>query len=349
VPFFTDNFGVTNVSIVAQVVTVTTDADHGLQPNDFVTVDGLFVPAEIDSINATTEQATCTTATDHDLTLNPLENFKKFVRITGTGFDETYQLIATVNRRSFTISLEGKPTLPAGTLFLQQTISNSVNGLIQVLAVPANDQFTYSVNQDYQSPNEFTQAQVSLGHRISGAVNYDTILASYTAQLESELWCFVVLGDTIGNKDRRGTNDALTQQGQSMDFCQQTIQGVTIYFFLPNKGDILTQTNGRAARDFIEDIKPDVLRSVLGINYASGLSCQGQGVLSYLSDGYFDFRGSYYVHQFSFEQVLEITQGDTAIEPDDRAFRDIDIMLENQFSDITDYTACINLDEQPEN
>ena len=161
------------------------------------------------------------------------------------------------------------------------------------------------------------------------------------------MWAFVVLNDFTGNKDRMNPLDTNYATGISAEYRQRIIAGFNVYIIVPNKGEILTKTNGRAARDIIEDIRKPLFQSLLGIDFGSGLTSGGQNVCTWAGDRAYQYTGAYYIHEFSFQQVFDITYGDTAIVSDNRAFRDIDLSLKNQFSDLTAYTASINLDVNP--
>lgn len=348
---FTEKIQIIGATKAGLVGTFETSEAHPFSVGSLVNVTGTRAPIEVSEIiSETATQVRIRTATDHDYTLNesiPSDQGQQ-VQITGAGFNESYTLTSVPNRLVLVLERVAQPALPGGTLYVQDQILNAWNGFFQVTAVPTPTTFSVSLQYDLPAPNNFDDSFVYGGFRISGAVDIDVILDSYTAQLNDKLWAFVVLNDFTANKERNNPKDSFAVNGRQMDYRQTMIAPFSIYVFVPNKGDVLQKANARFARDLIEDVRRPIFRSVLGINFETDLDCQGQDVVTYAGDGFFQYNGSYYVHQFNFEQNLDITFDDTAIEELDRAFRDIKTIHENQFSDLTTYEALVNLDEDPD-
>lgn len=342
---FTFNVGIVSVSRVGTTVTVETDAAHGITVDRVVNIQGVFVPVEIDTVTDNGATWTLATLSDHDLTKNAKENIDVLARITG-GIDETFTVTSVANRRTFNVG-KGTGTPIAGD-FLQESFLSGYNGLQTVTTVPDTTTFTYEVTEALADPN-LSEGTVSGKHRISGAVSFDVANAAYTKQGKGNYWIFVVMDDTDPNKDRRGTNDATSQRGGKQAFFHQVVERFTLYLFVPNKGESLQDVGGLISRDEAIDERLPILRSVLGIEFPASLTFQGQGKATYNGDGTFLYEGSYYVHAFNFEQVASITNSDTAIEADSRAFRDINFAIDSlgiQDTD-TDMTADVDLDDEP--
>lgn len=346
--FFSAKVGVVSVSKAALVATVTTSGAHGLVVGEYVTVNGVLSPVQIDTVTETATSYELNTLTPHDQTLHPVLDTGKTIRITGAGYDQVFEITDVPNRFRLTIKKDGQQALPMVVLYLQESSLIGYNGLKQVSSVPTATSFTFVMDFELPQPNYVNGSWVYLRHRISGAVSVDVLMDSYTNQANNELWAFVVLDSVDANKDRRTVNDATTTQGRQGDFEQKIICNFSVFVFVPNKGEVLTKTNGRAGRDLIEDIRKPLLQSLLGIKAPASLTAQGQGVITYNGDDFHLYNDAFYVHQFSFQQVDEITIGDTAIVSFDRAFRDVDLTIFNQFSDVTEYTALVNLDDEPE-
>lgn len=339
-----DSFSTT----VGGLVTVHTATPHKIaRVGDYVTLSGIMTPVLIATATLIGDDVIeFTTDTDHDLTLHPSDPIT-MVRITGTGYDEEYQLINVANRRKFKVRKTNQPDLPLGDIYLQQTFLFGYNGIQEVAAIVDANTFKFQLAELFSNPIFFDNSKVSTNARISRAISIDVAREAYTKQKLDEVWAFVVLDDFTGNKDRMNPLDTNFTTGQNADYRQRIISGFKVYIFIPNKGDILTKTSGGAARDLIEDVRRPLFRSLLGIDFGSGLAAGGQNVCTWGGDRFFDYTGAYYIHEFSFQQVFDITYGDTALVSDNRAFRDIHLTLQNQFSDVTEYTASINLDENP--
>lgn len=345
---FSSRFTVTSISKAGVTATATTSVDHGLSVGEFVTVAGVLTPVQISAVTDQGDSYLLTTVTEHDLTLHPTLDSTKTVRITSTGYDEVFTLTDVPNRFKFVIAKGVQPALPVTVKYLQDQCIRGYNGIKQVASIPANNQFTFAMDFDLPMPNYVTGAFVYVRHRISGAISVDVVLNSYTKQPDQSLWAFVVLGDFGANKDRKNMNDAISTQGRQGDWQQKLICNFSVFVIVPNKGDVLTKTNGRAARDVIEDIRKPLLQSLLGVRMNARLTAQGQGVVTFAGDSFYLYNDAYYVHEFTFQQVDEITFGDTAIVEFDRAFRDVDLTIQNQFSEVSEYLALVNLDDEPE-
>lgn len=349
-PFFSARLGIVSITFGEGVYEIETDADHGLKPGDLVTVGNVSTPVIVESFVETADSITFQTATSHDLTFNETASLDldQDVRIIGdAGYSGSFRLTGVPNRRTFSVDRAGASPLPVETLSLQEISILGFNGLKEVLSVPSLRKFTFETSFDLPDPNWTEEAFVCVRTRISGAVTVEQLIDSYTEQPLDNLWSFVVLGDYQANKDRFNLNDAITTQARQADFRQKIITNFAVYIFVPNKGDILTKTNGRAARDIIEDIRVPLFQSILGIDLGSQLKAQGQGIVTYAGDGFYLYNGAFYIHEFRFQQVIEITNGDTAIRDFDRAFRDILVTHRNQFSPETVYLSEIDLDDDP--
>lgn len=346
-PYFTSSLTVTGITKAGLVATVTTSAAHGLAVGEIVTINGVLTPTEIDTITDGGTYWRIKTVTPHDQTLHPSDG-DKYITVTGTAYSASFRIVDVANRYTLDLEKGAQPAFPVGTTYLQEGAIVGYNGLKAVASVPTTTTFTYTINFDLPAPNYTTGAKVYAKHRISGAVNIEVMLNSYTKQPLDALWAFVVMGDTDANKDRKNLNDAITTQGRQSDFTQKMIDSFSVFIVVPNKGDVLTKTNGLAARDIIEDIRLPLMQSLLGIRFPASLTAQGQGIVTYAGDSFYEYNSAYYVHEFRFQQVVELTLGDTAIAEFDRAFRDVDLTIQNQFSDVTEYTALVNLDDQPE-
>ena len=350
---FTVNFTITGISVIPgspnATVTLTTNVDHGLNVGDNASVDGIQTPVEIDTVTDTGSTLVIETLSDHDLTKNPRENIDVLARITGS-LDETFTVFTVPNRRTFTVIKGAGIPVPGDNL--QEQFLDAFNGLKAVTAVTSNT-FSYLVAETelagLSDPN-LIEGTVNTGHRISGAVDFDTANNSYTVEAnQDQHWLFVVMEDTDANKDRRGTSDAASQRGQQQAQFNLIIEGFTLYVFVPNKGQIPQDVGALIARDAAVDDRAPIFNSLLAAQFSADLKNQGEGRVTYLGDGTFDYTGSYYVHRFEFQQVSSITNLDTVDENISRAFRDVnfDITSLGIGDSTVTVSAEVDLDDEP--
>lgn len=346
-PTVTDDFS-TQIALASVVpagttATATTVIAHPFVVGNVVNISGTLSPVVIDSITRDETVATATTATPHDIT----EGFHDSVTISGANeseFNGTFPLVSSINRKTFSFTVpDSGATVGTGSMLLEDPPSPfGYNGLITITAVPAANQF------EYQLPVALTEPAVGSGvvHssiRVTGAVNIDRAVDMYTEQPDQDsMWAFVVLGDTITSKDRNTKNDAITSAAPGSDRRQQIYQTFSVYVFKPATGDL----SGRDARDDMEDVMVSLFKSLLYWVPPAGLSSDsGLGVV-FVSGGFEQYNTAFYVHEFQFQLVTEITRNDT-IDPDfNVAFRDISLTMQTSLG-TEQLTADIDLDDVP--
>ena len=351
VSYFSNSYSIVNFEDMgAGVYRVTTDVPNFLKVGDFLTMGGLKIPTPIVTATENADDLYFSTYDkDHDLTKTKTET--KSVQIFDNfGFQLTLNLLTVPNRYEFTTDKVGFVSFPANPLYMMQEYDFGYNQQHVITSIVSPTQFTiYSdtwLSAPVFEPN-YTEAFVRTQYRIGGAIDIDTAVADYTKQNRDAIWLIVILGDAEANKDRNNTNDAYITQGRQMDYYSQIISNFSVYAFIPERGNGLTDTSGRSTRDFVEEVvRPFVFGALLGIDFPTYLACPTQSATSFAGDGYHDYNGAFYIHKFDFQQIMTITNADTAIRETTRAFRDLDLELKNQFSDVTTYTALVNIDEE---
>jgi len=308
-----------------------------------VNISGTLAPVVIDSITRSGTVATATTSSPHDIT----EGFQNSVTISGANeseFNGTFSLLSSINRKTFNFTVpDSGATVGTGSMLLEDPPSAfGYNGLKTITAVPAINQFEYIL------PLALTQAAVGSGvvHsniQVTGAISIDRAVDMYTEQAtQDSMWAFVVLGDTIASKDRTTRNDAITSAAPASDRRQQIYQTFSVYVFKPTTED----TSGREARDDMEDVMASLFKSLLYWAPPTGVASQnGMGVV-FVSHGFEQYNTAFYVHEFQFQLVTEVTRQDT-IDPDfNVAFRDISLTMQTSLG-TEQLTADIDLDDIP--
>jgi len=346
-PTVTDDFStqiaLTSVTPAGTTATATTATTHSFIVGSVVNISGTLAPVVIDSITRSETVATATTATPHDIT----EGFQDSVTISGANeseFNGTFPLVSSINRQTFAFTVpDSGATVGTGSMLLEDPPTPfGYNGLKTITAVPAANQF------EYELPLALTEPAVGTGvvHsdiQVTGAISIDRAIDMYTKQdMQESLWAFVVLGDTIASKDRNTKNDATTSAAPGSDRRQQIYQTFSVYVFKPTTED----TSGRESRDDMEDVMVALFKSLLYWSAPSGLLSQnGMGVV-FVSHGFEQYNTAFYVHEFQFQLLSEVTRNDT-IDPDfNVAFRDISLTMQTSFG-TEQLTADIDLDDVP--
>lgn len=343
---FSDTLTTTSVTNVGNIVTVVTSSAHGLATGVAVVIAGTAQLFQLASLIQTSGIATGVTVQDNDLTFgDPASPSAVISGADQSGYNGTKTLLNVLNRRTFQFQVDTATVTPAtGTIFLEDSFRSDFNGRFAIVVVNTTT-FTYDLGLA-TPPLDSTLSGtpiVRTGARISKLINIDRGVDSYTKQLDKKLWGFVVLGDQTISRDRRILSDA-SQTINKMDHIRiREIQPVSVYIFIPTENEI----SGADAKDLaVSEVKKAIYSSIFLFKPPSELSDTVWSKLTPVSNGTFVYSLAYYVHEFVFEQEIDLVLADGVIEDDDRAFRDLDFNVNNTFG-VDIYNADVNLDEQP--
>lgn len=345
--YFSDTLNITSLTRSGSTVTALCSAAHNLETGKNVRISGAKSPTLITELTQINGIATARTNADHDLT----EGFFETVEITGADQEEyngTFTLLRVQNRLTFSYELGSAPVSPAtGSEILLLTAGlGNYNGLYTV-TVTSPTSFTYQITTSpYQTA--FGEIKAKKNIRVSGAVTIDRALESYTAQETNKLWAFVVLDDTAVSKDRTLRNDGIALRSAGTDFRTRLLKNFSVYVVVPSVMSIA----GRYERDLMEEIEPILYKSLLGVKFESPFAEKEWSMVTPVGHGFAGYYKAYYVHRFQFQTSYDILFQDTAINPDTRAFRDIDLnyySFEAGHEDQVIASASIDLDDEPIN
>lgn len=343
---FCDSVAVTSLTRAGSTVTATTTTNHGLTTGEYVTITGAYEGNLITSLTRSGTTATAVTTTDHDLTAMGAGQAitYPFNQATISGATETeYNGLSTVagvpNRRTFTYTVTGDPSSPAtGTPALLQ--DTGYNGRFAV-TVTGLKTFTYEITTTPVSPALGT-IYAKKGARVSGAVSLDRAIRGYTEQGASSLWAFVVIGDINISKSRDTLTDATQAASKQDEWRQRIIEPFSVYVFIP----ATTSISARPERDKAEDVRAYLYQSLLGVVFPTTLDCPTWSQVTATGDRFVgeSSENAFYVHEYRFERMVDVTYGDTALPSNTNAFRDfnLDITIVDTTGDLD---ADIDLDE----
>jgi hypothetical protein len=313
-----------------------------------VTITGALSPNILTSLTQVDGVATAITADDHDLTFGWPDGNGSTVNVTGA-VDSEYNgdvvLLAVPNRNTFKYQVDSGAPASTTAGVLNEVKNYGYNGGAQI-TVTGPSEFTYPISATVGTPASGT-INLQIKPRISGAVNINKAFLSYTKQFVDNYWAFVVLEDSIASKSRHTQNDADMARGPGTDPRQKVIQNFSIYVFAPSKQEIAS----RKVRDSMEDVMIALFKSLLGYKPPSVLCETPLDGVTFIQQGFFDYQDSFYIHRFQFQNLVDITFGDTLKEDQDVAFRDIHIDYVDPIVEDGDdviMTSDINLDTETE-
>jgi hypothetical protein len=357
-PQYTDKFGevviASSATAIGTTVTVVTVKPHELSVGNYVTVSGALSPIAISSLIHTDGVAELVTSGAHDVTRNERETFNPQVEIFGADqpeYNGTYSITSPsqvpnrFNLKELSVLLTA--VSPAtGQMFLDDGKDRGYNGRVKVTEIVDPNTFKYESQLDLtNSPVAFGDILVNKSVRISASVSMESAQQSYTAQADDNYWAFVVLDDVEVSKSRRIENDATMTHSDGDDFRMQLIMPFSVFVFAPTTKEIVA----REARDNMQDeIFRAMNKSLLRKKFPVPVCEDSWSGTTLIGHGFKAFEEAYYIHEYRFEQLAEVTYNDTISNNSDVAFRDIcgDIDV-NKLDDEIDITLEANLDDQP--
>lgn len=349
--YFTDQFTITSLTSSGTIATAETSAPHGLSNGSLVTIVGALVPNPITSLTSAGSIASGTTEFKHDMTqdaANGLKGYPQYLEVIGatpSEYNGSHKLLTVPNRFNFTYQLDGSLASPAsGSIFLLENLVYGYNG-VHLVTVTSPTTFTFNLPIELRSPASGTII-AHANYRISGAATLDRASEAYTKQPTGKYWVYVVLGDMTANKDRQADHDFTYTPGATDFYFQLVGQTVSINVFVPATNDIAA----REERDLSDSLVAPFCKSLLRLRlpaeftYASysGLTFQGSAFGSYSNTG--NFGAAVYVHQYIFENVVNLAYEDTLDPSYGSAFRDIEFSQESEFNTTVVAEGKVNLD-----
>jgi hypothetical protein len=359
IPLYTNTFsnsmGISALSISGLVVTITTSSPHGLVTNQNVSVLGIEAPVQIDTINSLRTGTTLSIVTlqDHDFTLSlrdKASGIAKLLTVSGAPESElngTFQIIGVPNRRAVLVSVsDAGATTYTSTPLIENANGGIYNGLFPATNLTSTT-FDYTLSQAYALPGIFGAASVQVSLRILSVLDIEQYLLDiYTAKPIGESLLVVQLGDVQQSKKRDEQTDAASSSAGQNSYSPIVLQPFAIYI-IQNATQSLTAAS---LRDTVEsDLIPAIFKSLLKARFNTGFTYSqfrttftGHGVYAYASAK----NKSMYVHEVTFEQLVQLTGADMANIDDSVAMRDVAYTLPTDLG-TGSLTADVDLDEEP--
>lgn len=340
---FSTDFEIDTLVKGSGIVTVKTKTNHGLASNEKVLVKGTLVKNPITSFSLNTDgNLEIIVSTSHDKTMgystNDSDSAKyttaRIVFLNALGVlvsDNTYDILEVVDKNTLVLDVQVLPT--GTTYFLYEDRVDGYNGF-KTITVPVGslDTFTY-VHSGLSLAPEITSGKVTGSYRIAGESDISRVFEHYEKQTNiNTLWAYVLLGKRQGSFSRENRSDAISKFTKSESFQQETNQGFNIIVVVPT-GDT---TTGAEAVDLMQDVLTYLLKSLVGVKFPSGLSASGKYCCVFVQDSFYDYAGSYYMHNFEFQMSDLITESDICDQDDSRSFISAEIDNAMQFDGYVD-------------
>jgi hypothetical protein len=347
---FSTDIPLTSLTKGGATVTAVTPTAHGLTAGKYVYVANASRQTAITSITRAGTVATVVTTTDHDLTKHPTTApWFPTVDLVGNsyaGFNGTFTLLSVPNRRTFTIKVPntGPTTVGEDDTFgyLLEPWRYGFSGWQKILTVPTTTTFTYTTLDSFTGTAYGPSKVVRSPPRITAAASLERAQASYTKASANALWAFVVMGSVTAAKSKYTITDPVSSNNAGAVFRQSLMNAVHVYVFVPMQDDL----SGRLGRDLMADVARYLIKSIVGKSYPTYFVDQTQSTLNFKQHRQLQYLNSYYIHEFEFEAVTDITTNDIVDPEFTRAFRDLNLHQLNDF-DVEVLLTQINLDDEP--
>ena len=339
---FSTAISVSNISVSSGIATITTNTSHNLTTGDNVVLRNVSFKNPIDSVSQDGLVFTFTTVNDHDLTFGwPEHETVTLSNFTDSVWSNSFQLTGVPNRKTFKVRSTNNLPVLNGEEKLVELRSDGVNGRYSVTVTGST---SFTIAGDFID-GSYIGGSVSSAQRISGAATEDRALDQYTAQNTNSLWMFVVMKDATVGRDRTSQSDSISTKTTGTDMRLRLIDGFSILIFKNTSDDI-------AAIEAIDlcrhDLLLPILRTVNGVRFDTGLAFDGDFRCILTGHNHFDYNRAVIIYRYEFEVSMDLTNEDSVVPEDTRAFRDIDYTSVVNGDDTTDMTILpIDLDDEP--
>lgn len=340
---FSTAISVLNISVSSGVATITTKVAHNLTTGDNVVLRNVAYKNPIDSVSQSGLIFTFTTSSDHDLTYGWPEHENILLSgFTDSVWNSSFDLIGVPNRRTFKARSGNNLPVLNGLERLIEVRSDGVNGRYPVDVVNST---SFKITGDFQD-GSYVGGTISSAQRISGAATEQRALEQYTAQSTNSLWMFVVMKDATVGRDRTSQSDSISTKTTGTDMRLRLIDGFYILIFKNTSDDI----SAIEAIDLCRhDLLLPILRTVNGVRFDTGLAFDGDFRCIFTGHSYSDYNRAVIIYRYEFEVSMDLTNEDSVVPEDTRAFRDIDFT--STIRDDEDVEAMtilpVNLDDEP--
>lgn len=348
---FSESVSITSLTRSGATVTAVTGSPHGASSGDYALIRNAKELNPIVSLTFADGIAVAETQNRHDLT-EPTVNMIRFGNIHDFNFADVsgadqseYNsriLVNSVpNRKNFTYPVTGSPASPAtgSPVMLQE---GGYNGRFEITVIDPIT-FTYQISGTPISPaGGIVIAEFK--PRITAEASLENALRAYTKQAVNKYYLFAILGDVVISKDRSILTDASSENSNQNEIRDRLIEPLKLFVFVPRT----TSYSARPYRDEMEDMRGFIYHSMAGHIFGSALIESPWCKISPTGDRFVSEASTdaIYIHEFSFQRVVDVTYGDTVGPPDTVAFRDVS--LESTFDFGTgEMTTDVDLDEQP--
>ena len=194
--------------------------------------------------------------------------------------------------------------------------AGDINGSHAVSAVVDANTITFEVPG---VADQTTGATLEFAPRVTAVPTPERLDELYTEQGTDDFWLFVVPGDASVSKDRHVLSDALSARATGDDPRTRLTEPYSLFV-------VANSTSEISATDMMDICRNDLLgpifNSIMGVRFEQGVCSNKQFRFMPTGHALALYGDSRYMHQYSFENVFDISAGDEFV-PDTVALRDL--------------------------
>jgi hypothetical protein len=340
-PRYTNRFsttcGIVSIDVTNNIGIVITTEPHGLLDGHEITLSNFSLKNIIEDVSQDGLVTTFTTSIAHDLT----EGWHPEIILGDFDDDDwnnPFPLLSVPNRKTFKIrSTNSEPILNTTNYILENRI-DGINGTYQVTVI---DSTSLSIVCD-TIDGTYSAGSFNSDVRVTGSVEIDHFMRKYSEQNINSYWLCVVMHDAEVSKDRNTYTDAVANPSLGADMRLTLIDGFSIYVIGNSSKELLGENIIDVCRH--ELLKP-ILKCVYGMVFSSGLSTDSDFRTILTGHKTYGYDRARYIHQYSFEMSMHLSEEDTVEREDTRAYRNTEITMYP--NDSVDY-MFVNVDHDDE-
>ena len=327
---FTDSLNIVSATQQNGIATIQTDTPHNLNQGAAILLTNIEPLIQINSAYLLTgNQLSINTTLDNglvdsfDFFTNKSKNFG-VAKLYLTGFDEpqfngAFPIISVPNRFNVVCQLPDEITSPPNNF--GQLIKYAANAYVgkKTITNVVNDTTFQFVIESSAPQITSNSGKIHYHARISGVVNIERAIESYTREEKDKYWLFVSQNESVGSKNRQILNDGLDSVTNGAEYRQALIDSINVFVFVPTSDKI----SGAYYVDDLENIKIALFKALLRFNAPQQYSANSVFQLYFQSTSLFAYSKAYMIQQFIFESEYYLTYFD-GFSPDFYTpFRDI--------------------------
>ena len=339
---FNTTLNVSSLDVNNDLITINFESNHNLKTGDKISIHNALVNLDISQMTNNDGIITATTIQDHDLT----QNWQNDIMIQNSdipSLNGTFNVKTVPNRKTFTFENNTDITTSIGNPLLIENYSDNIINDFHTVTVISPTTINITIHNNIYTDINIENILVSTKIKISGGSNLERLIESYEGSANIDYWLFVVLDDYQTGKARSSPLDAVQNVATLNGWNIEQLANFSTYVFIPSKNEI----TGRTARDIAEMLRLPLYKVLINSHFNPQLTSSiPMSNITPTVDNMAGYSKSYYIHQYQWQQVNQVTNNDIFMNPTTKAFRNLNNKIFNK-NNVIISNDNYNLDDKP--